>query len=448
MNWRNILNKICAWGKTCGAWLKGVAFPKVRTAAIVLLGLLLTVGVFIRPHWKPLAIGGLILFLFALLVAACTMFSWYVILAFLLLMLAIGAVIGLKCICQIKLTEPGEQEPYLTQWGVVISKIVIPLLGVVGPLLGVVGTLCGLFLGGREFLSMQLEKQAENTRVQIGMQADSNNRQIAAEQFKNAIEFLKSENQTAVQAGVQTLFNLATTQPNEYSQPVFEVLCNYLRESKSHKSLMSLAIAFLAPKTEVSSVTQTIVDKLFCEIESRKFYQGYKANLSDAILRGVNLPGANLDDANLQRADLYCANLQKANLKNADLRGADLTNANLQGADLTNANLQGADLSNANLQGADLSDANLQGAILKDADLRGSQSSKGYTKHIEIIKEAIKKKGPLETDLSGIILYDDKGNKLNENGIKEWFRERGANVDDLSPEEVQGLFKDWVEDSK
>ena len=63
------------------------------------------------------------------------------------------------------------------------------------------------------------------------------------------------------------------------------------------------------------------------------------------------------------------ANLRCANLRGADLRGADLCGANLYDADLRGANLRGADLRDADLRGADLRDANLCGADLRGANL-------------------------------------------------------------------------------
>jgi len=124
------------------------------------------------------------------------------------------------------------------------------------------------------------------------------------------------------------------------------------------------------------------------------------------------------------------------------LQGAELWGANLQGARLYYADLQRADLTDAKLQGADLTDANLQGAVLRGADLRGVQCNDKYLR--DTIKEAIENKTDLETDLSRITLYDDDGNALDldEDGKKDWFRERGANVDDLTADEVQALFKD------
>ena len=62
----------------------------------------------------------------------------------------------------------------------------------------------------------------------------------------------------------------------------------------------------------------------------------------------------------------------KANLGGADLRGAYLGGADLRGAYLRGANLREANLREANLRGADLREANLRGAYLGGADLRGA----------------------------------------------------------------------------
>ncbi|MCL2623357.1 MAG: pentapeptide repeat-containing protein, partial [Planctomycetaceae bacterium] len=159
----------------------------------------------------------------------------------------------------------------------------------------------------------------------------------------------------------------------------------------------------------------------------------------------ANLQGAYLFRANLQGAKLLNANLQGANLEYANLQGANLYDANLQEAKLEEANLQGASLYKANLQGADLSGANLQGAKLEEANLRGVQCNWEYRKTIQ---NAIKNNTPLETDLTCITLYDNKGNELelNEEEKKAWFRNKGANVDDLTAEEVQKIFKDLVQE--
>ena len=93
-------------------------------------------------------------------------------------------------------------------------------------------------------------------------------------------------------------------------------------------------------------------------LEQHKFWletngkKGQRANLTDAILKGVNLTGAQLSYANLINANLINANLTDANLTDANLYGADLYGADLTGAYLTGAYLTGAYLSGVILTGA------------------------------------------------------------------------------------------------
>ena len=89
---------------------------------------------------------------------------------------------------------------------------------------------------------------------------------------------------------------------------------------------------------------------------------GEQADLSGAVLTGMNLI----------RADLRRANLRGVNLRGADLRGSDLTGADLTGADLTGADLTHANLTIANLSRTDLTSAKLDKANLIKTNLRGA----------------------------------------------------------------------------
>jgi hypothetical protein len=89
---------------------------------------------------------------------------------------------------------------------------------------------------------------------------------------------------------------------------------------------------------------------------------GEQADLSGAVLTGMNLI----------RADLRRANLRGVNLRGADLRGSDLSGADLSGADLTGADLTHANLTIANLSRTDLTSAKLDKANLIKTNLRGA----------------------------------------------------------------------------
>ena len=82
----------------------------------------------------------------------------------------------------------------------------------------------------REQLKIQRD-ELEIQRGQLHDQTENTKKQIAAEQFKNAIEHLGSQEQPVVLGGVHALHNLAMNFPEQYSQPVFEVLCSFIREA-------------------------------------------------------------------------------------------------------------------------------------------------------------------------------------------------------------------------
>ena len=122
-------------------------------------------------------------------------------------------------------------------------------------------------------------------------------------------------------------------------------------------------------------MTQEELDKI---VEQHKHWikqdcegwEGMRANLREADLRGTNLYGAKLNEANLYEANLREVDLRWADLYGADLRGANLSGTNLRCANLSVANLYGANLCWADLYGAELCCASLNGANLNGADLR------------------------------------------------------------------------------
>ena len=437
------------WKKDRDTWLKDVAIPKIKN-----------VRIFIGQHWKPIKIIASAILLFLILILWVRL-PENVFLALLLLTVVLRVIVWFRTqfFCDFprylkkrrderKEKSENSETPSLvlkSQYEF-LSKVVVPSGGVLAAVI-----VLRLALG-------QYTAQTENLEAQKIIAE----RQFTAELFKNAIDQLGSEQQPVVLGGVHALHHLAVNNPKDYSQPVFEILCSFIREktAKTEYKEQFSPMTDSSGETQATSliVIQTIVDKLFREEEARKFYQVYRANLSGASLQKVDFTNASLRKADLQKADLQGVNLidaklHEANLQNANLQEVKLFNATLQGADLQKANLQGAKLFNANLQGVDLRDANLHGAVLTNVNLHGAELSGADLRGVqcnsmnnrETISDAIKDKTPLKTDLSGITLYDDKGNALDldEDGKKAWFRERGANVDDLGADKVQELFKDF-----
>lgn len=96
------------------------------------------------------------------------------------------------------------------------------------------------------------------------------------------------------------------------------------------------------------------------------------ADLSDAVLSGINLTAANLRGAKLERADFSATSLHAADLRNAVLRAANLSSAGIEGADFRKADLWTADLRGSDVRGSDFRGANLHYTRFGGADLSGS----------------------------------------------------------------------------
>lgn len=270
------------------------------------------------------------------------------------------------------------------------TRIVFPIAG------GIIAIIALIFTWKRTSAIMQ--------------QTDNSQKLLCVEQFRSAIKHLSSGHEAKVLGGVYTLHGIAKTN-EEYRQPVFEILCSFIREETAKPAYQKqfATPAMPCPFCASKIVTQAIIDKLFRGVES-KIYSGFRANL-----QGANLIWANLREANLQGA----------NLQRTDLRWADLKGAKFQAA---------------NLHEASLSDSAISGACW-----RGVQSKTFMDKALIENKQA---DGSLQTDVSDICFFDDKGNGLqfvNTKDKKTWFAGKGEDVGDLRKEEVQELFKNKAE---
>jgi len=296
----------------------------------------------------------------------------------------------------------------LNEVGEFSARIVFPLVG------GIAIIVTLIFNALRTTAMMEQTKNTtetlKNSQEQIKItqkQLDNSQKQIRSEQFKNAIDHLGNDKQAIVLGGVHALYDLALNY-EEYRKQVFEILCSFIREETRKLKYQKRKNSDDSNTTVTSSIViQTIIDKLFREKESQKFYiEAFKEKQAD--LSGAFLPEINLQNAYIPNIFLLNVNLQRAHLSGVNLQGAFLFGVNLQRTDLRNANLQGV------------------------------QTWENHFRY------AFYDKTGLPTDLSGITLYDDEDNELDftEDEKKEWFRKKGANVDDLSAEEVQRIGKE------
>jgi len=124
--------------------------------------------------------------------------------------------------------------------------------------------------------------------------------------------------------------------------------------------------------TELSLTDLSGADLDYANLNSSRLYN---TNLSDASLYNASLVDADLREstklirATMNNVNLTRAKLDYAHLDNVKLWGANLTDAALSGAELPGANLERANLTRANLEYANLNEANLERANLNSANL-------------------------------------------------------------------------------
>jgi hypothetical protein len=156
------------------------------------------------------------------------------------------------------------------------------------------------------------DRQIQLIRGQLNQQKHIN----AANQFRDGIELLKSENDALVVGGITLLDDLARNYADKYAKNVFEVFCGYLRvdtkvnwdtyifKNKSDSITDSLMLA----NYDFPNKYQTLLNKVFKDTNA--FYR-------KSIGKDYNI-------------DLKGVHLKKANLSRVDFKGADLENSHME----------------------------------------------------------------------------------------------------------------------
>lgn len=117
----------------------------------------------------------------------------------------------------------------------------------------------------------QLEKQQAQIDLQSKSQRDS--------RFSKGIELLGNENESARTGAAYSLCFLAKDYPDEFSKPVFDILCSHIRT-------LTTSEKYLKKYTTVSNEVQTILELLFKNIDDHNCILFYY-HIAD--LRGANL---------------------------------------------------------------------------------------------------------------------------------------------------------------
>lgn len=153
-------------------------------------------------------------------------------------------------------------------------------------------------------------------------------------------------------------------------------------------------------RTDIISATRILgdrkQDRIRIERDDKRYGEtGYRLNLRDVNLQGVDMRNKNfayalmersyLDGANLRWADFSGANLRRASMRAVVLRNANLVEADMRGSHLQASNFRQSDLSGADLRGADLSGANFEGVTVnKDTKFDGARVDGAAFRNIDL----------------------------------------------------------------
>ena len=176
--------------------------------------------------------------------------------------------------------------------------------------------------------------------------------------FESALKLLENDHAPVIVGAVYALHWITREEPN-YLGPVFDVLCELIREKDTNLK---------------NNAKKTAANLIFSDDGS---------NSSIIYPNKANLVGANLSDWDLSEMTLASAKLRSADLSGANLRGTDLTGANLTEAKIDRVKVNGkTNLQHANLQGIDVSSTDLSGIDFSDADMRTGGRIQSSFKHV------------------------------------------------------------------
>lgn len=257
-------------------------------------------------------------------------------------------------------------------------------------------------------------------------QLDYSQQQLRTTQYNNARISLSASQLNERIAGIQDLWRLAKSFPQEEYENVMSVFTSFLQFPPPHEEK-----SFSVGQREDVQLILNFMARRMNPVENAPDYQinfrGFnlgKAHLMDAQLQGADLAnsflneahfevaqlqGAQLVNAKLQAATLDGADLEKANLAGANLESASLRAVNLKYALLANANLKRVNLDGAKLQRADLSDAditnvNLRNAKLKNATLKSATLAGAYLQELRVVCANFEGANLVGTNMEGVNL--------------------------------------------
>jgi uncharacterized protein YjbI with pentapeptide repeats len=194
--------------------------------------------------------------------------------------------------------------------------------------------------------------------VQVQRQIMSNDKQVRDTRFAAGVKLLGNQNESARIGGAYSLYFLASEHPDEFLNPVCEILCAHIRTITDEKEYQEKY------SEKPSNETQTIINLLFKKEHDKLIFDEYSKNLAGTFLCGVSFTDAVLSNVDFKSANLRVS-FWKAKLSNIRFDYATLI-CSFQNATLNNVEFFGATLRDVSFTEATLSNVRFRCDVTLD----------------------------------------------------------------------------------
>ena len=196
---------------------------------------------------------------------------------------------------------------------------------------GIIGIISVIRLTQKR-ISIQ-EQQQENQRIQFDKQNEKQDKQLRDNRFSSCVELLGNPRESARIGCAYNLYFLAEESPDDYLDPVCEILCAHVRTITNEKTYQD------KNREKPSNEIQTVLNLLFKKNKhERLIFRNCYKNLDAAFLAGANLHSATLHNVNFRNAALSVVDFESAELSDIEFINAALRSVNFNGAKLSNIN--------------------------------------------------------------------------------------------------------------
>ena len=220
-----------------------------------------------------------------------------------------------------------------------------------------------------QLATAQGQLEAAQEQVAIAQQSSLN------DTYQRSAEMLGSGVLAVRLGGVYALQYLADEYPEKYHVRVMRLLCAFVRNPTPAEDPWAddgpRRIDIDRLREDVQAAMNAVGHRSDAGLEIER-QDGYRIDISGALLNSLRLENGDLRAANMEGVYLEDAHIPYCRFNSANLLKANLTSANLRFARLNDADLSLAQLRKTNLARAELNDTNCYGAVLADAVLSGT----------------------------------------------------------------------------